>query len=122
MSSEPQQPHRFLKKLRHYAASFPETTEVEAWGHPTFRAGKKIFATYGYYKGRHTMSTKQSLPDQALLISDPRFRVADYVGKHGWVTIDIERVDWDTVAELVERSYRLIALKRMVKALDENQS
>ena len=27
----------------------PETTEVEAWGHPTFRAGKKIFAIKAFF-------------------------------------------------------------------------
>jgi len=30
-------------------------------------------------------------------------------------------VDWDEVAELAEDSYRQVALKRMLKALDEAQ-
>ncbi|NLD75460.1 MAG: MmcQ/YjbR family DNA-binding protein, partial [Acidimicrobiales bacterium] len=38
----------------------------------------------------------------------------------GWLTLDFEAapVDWDEVAELVETSYRRIALKRQLKALD----
>jgi len=113
--------HPHLTALRKFAATLPETSEVEAWEHPTFRAGKKIFATYAHHKGKHCISCKQSKPDQALLVTDPRIEVASYTGKHGWITIDIDLVDWDTIAELVERSYRLIALKRMVKALDESQ-
>ena len=34
----------YLKDLRGVALSFPESAEVEAWGRPTFRAGKKMFA------------------------------------------------------------------------------
>ena len=37
---------RYLKDVRRVALSFPESAEVEAWGRPTFRAGKKMFATY----------------------------------------------------------------------------
>ncbi|MFT7463400.1 MAG: putative DNA-binding protein (MmcQ/YjbR family) [Pseudohongiellaceae bacterium] len=113
--------HPQLSALRQLTASWPETSEVETWDHPTFRAGQKIFATYAYHKGLHSISCKQSKPDQALLVTDPRFQVASHVGRHGWITIDIDHVEWDTVAELVEQSYRLIALKRMVKALDESQ-
>jgi predicted DNA-binding protein (MmcQ/YjbR family) len=36
------------------------------------------------------------------------------VGQHGWVGVwlDVE-VDWDFVAELVEKSYRMTAPKRL---------
>jgi len=111
--------HPLLTKLRKLNATLPETAEVEAWEHPTFRAGKKIYATLGVGKdGLPTISCKQTQPDQSALVTDPRFRVADYVGKHGWITLDADRVPWPLVEELVLKSYRLIALKRMVKALD----
>ena len=38
-------PH--LDDLRGVCLELPEATEVEAWGRPTFRAGKKMFAAYG---------------------------------------------------------------------------
>ena len=50
----------------------------------------------------------------------PRFYAPPYWGPSGWLSLDFEarRVDWDEVAELVESSYRQVALKRMLKALD----
>jgi hypothetical protein len=34
-----------LRQLREIALAVPEAVEVEAWGRPTFRDGKKIFVT-----------------------------------------------------------------------------
>jgi hypothetical protein len=36
-----------LRRLRKLCLSLLETAEVIAWGHPTFRAGKKMFAACG---------------------------------------------------------------------------
>ena len=119
MARAESKPHAALVKLRRLAASFPETKEVETWEHPTFRAGNKIFATFEQHRGAPTICTKQTGPDQEDLIEETGFFVAPYVGKHGWVAIHVDEVEWPVVADLVERSYRLVALKRMTRALDE---
>jgi predicted DNA-binding protein (MmcQ/YjbR family) len=106
-------------KLRRLADSFPETAEVEAWGHPTFRVRNKIFASFGERDGQPTIGVKQTLGDQAILIQDPRFYVSPYVGKHGWIGIRIDEVEWEFVADLVESSFRLVAPKRLARALDD---
>ena len=51
-----------------------------------------------------------------LVGADPeRFFVPPYVGHKGWVGARLDgRPDWDEVAALVRRSYRLIAPKRLV--------
>jgi hypothetical protein len=36
----------YLGELREVCLAFPDVCEVEAWGRPTFRAGKKIFAVF----------------------------------------------------------------------------
>jgi hypothetical protein len=36
----------YLTELRDVCLAFPESCEVEAWGRPTFRAGKKMFAVF----------------------------------------------------------------------------
>src|SRR6266567_8131855 len=36
----------YLAQLREVCLAFPESCEVEAWGRPTFRAGKKLFAVF----------------------------------------------------------------------------
>lgn len=113
------QSHPYLRKLRKLAGTFPETTEVETWGHPTFRVREKIFASFGSHDGDANIGVKQTKADQSILTHDPRFFVAPYVGRHGWIGIRIDEVEWDVVADLVESSYRLIAPKRLVKQLDE---
>ena len=111
-------PHPHLAKLRKLVASLPEGVEVEAWEHPTFRAGKRMFAAYGGYEDFPSISIKQTLPDQAVLVQDPRFHLPKYVAKQGWVGIDCTRVSWSMVEDLAIRGYRLVALKRMLAALD----
>jgi predicted DNA-binding protein (MmcQ/YjbR family) len=110
-----------LPRLREICLALPEATEVEAWGHPTFRVNDKIFASYGVEGARASMGVKTT-PDMqsALVMSDPRFTVAAYVGKHGWVSLSLAgTVDLGEVEMLVKGSYRLIAPARLVRQLDE---
>lgn len=113
----------YLTELRAICLAFPESCEVMAWGHPTFRAGKKIFATFGVDEAndRYVMSFKPDAEDREALLQDPRFFVPKYSGAGGWLALDFTAasVDWSEVRELVDSSYRQVALKRMVKALDQ---
>ena len=113
----------FLGELRDVCLDLPEAIEVEAWGRPTFRAGKtgKIFALFSGTEDRpHGVIFKPDEDERLALIEDPRFYAPPYFGPSGWLTLDFEAapVDWDEVGELVEVSYRRIALKRQLKALD----
>lgn len=110
----------YLTELRKICLGFPETTEVEAWGRPTFRAGK-IFATFsGIDERPWGVIFKPEGDERRALIEDERFYSPPYWGPGGWLALDFAaaKVDWNEVAELIESSYRQIALKRMVKALD----
>ena len=111
-----------LAALRARALAFPEAVEVEAWGRPTFRAGKKIFAVYTSGDEHAAAMVFKPDPDERLaLLEDERCYVPPYFGPSGWLALDlaVAPVDWDEVEELLDASYRLVALKRMVKALDE---
>jgi hypothetical protein len=115
----------FLAELRDVALAFPESHEVEAWGRPTFRAGKKIFATFsGTDERPYGVIFKPDADDRLALLEDPRFFSPPYWGPGGWVTLDFEAgpVDWDEVDELLDASYRQVALKRMLRALDARAS
>lgn len=112
----------FLGELRSICLALPETAEVEAWGRPTFRAGKKIFAVFsGASEGRYSVIFKPDADERPALVGDARVYVPPYFGSGGWLALDFSAapVDWAEVAELVETSYRQVALKRMVRALDE---
>ena len=110
----------YLADLRRECLGLPEATEVEAWGRPTFRAGKKMFAMFVEQDGHgFAVAVKAEPVERAALVRDPRFYVPPYLGPSGWLALDftVAPVDWSEVAELLEASYRQVALKRMLKQL-----
>ena len=111
-----------LRKLRALCLSLPETTEVASWGHPNFRAGRKIFVALETYKGIFSIAFRLTPSEQEILLSDPRFYLTPYVGHRGWVSLKVDgRLDWDLVRDLAVRAYRHAALKRMLAALDARE-
>jgi len=103
---------RMFKKLRDLCMSLPGVSEVEAWGHPNFRVGKKTFAVFEVYRGRPCIAVKAADGLQQLLIDDVRFFRTPYIGNRGWVSAWVDRdVDWGLLKDLVKRSYSLIAPK-----------
>lgn len=111
---------KVLERLRGIALALPEAWETVSFGHPTFRAGKKTFAVFENYRGEDTICLKATREDQTLLVLDPRFFVAPYVGQHGWTSMRVgSGLDWDEASELVRESYRLVATKKMLARLDE---
>jgi hypothetical protein len=112
----------YLARLRAVCGRFPESVEVEAWGRPTFRAGKKIFAVFQSEadRARYAVIFRPDDDERPALLEDPRFYVPPYFGPSGWLGLVFSAdVDWQEVDELMESSYRRVALKRMLKALDE---
>jgi predicted DNA-binding protein (MmcQ/YjbR family) len=109
-----------LKKVRGLCLALPEAKEVEAWGHPTFRAGKKMFAGYGATDGVPTLGLKMSFERQEELLKDDRFFPTPYAARQGWVSLRLGKdTDWDELRALVREAYQQVALKRMLKALEE---
>jgi predicted DNA-binding protein (MmcQ/YjbR family) len=111
----------YLAELREVCLALPESAEVEAWGRPTFRAGKRMFAVFeGAEDHPFAVVFKPEPDERPALVDDPRFYVPAYYGPSGWLALDLTAapVDWEEVAELVETSYRQVALKRMLAALD----
>jgi predicted DNA-binding protein (MmcQ/YjbR family) len=114
-------PDAALDRLRAVCLGFPEAVEVLAWGRPTFRAGKKIFVAAGASMNRpHTIVFKPDPEERRALVDDPRFFIPPYFGPAGWLAMDFGApdTDWVELAELVETSYRQVALKRQLTELD----
>jgi predicted DNA-binding protein (MmcQ/YjbR family) len=111
-----------LAELRAICLAFPEAVEVEAWGRPTFRAGKKIFAVFsGDDDHAFAVIFKPEPEERPALLDDERFYAPPYFGPSGWLALDLTaaEVDWTEVGELLDGSYRQVALKRMLRALDD---
>ncbi|HET7463887.1 MAG TPA: MmcQ/YjbR family DNA-binding protein [Longimicrobium sp.] len=106
------------EQVREIALSLPEAEEKETWGEATFRVRDKIFTVLG--ETGKSAGVKASKEDQALLISsDPdTFSVSEYVGRFGWVTVQLARVDPKVMEELIVDAWRRTAPKRTVKEYD----
>ena len=94
--------------------SLPQATEKEAWGDPTFRVREKNFAMEKRGDGRVSVWCKAPEGSQEVLVgADPeRFFVPPYVGHKGCIGMRLDnRPDWDEVAFVVRRSYRLIEIR-----------
>ena len=118
------QADKLIHRVRAICLALPEVKEVEAWGHPTFRAPKKMFAACGSSeKGTDpTLGLKVGFDRQEVLLTDPRFFPTPYAAHQGWVSLKLApQMDWDEVAGLVREAYRQVALTRLLKALDAMQ-
>ena len=107
-------------RLRALALDLPDAHERETWGHPTFRVRNKIFAILRDDDGPPVVTLKASPDDQAELVAaaPDTFGVASHVGRFGWVTVRLDRVDPDELRELVVEAWRRTAPKRAVAAFD----
>jgi hypothetical protein len=102
-------------------ASLPggEEVIVVEWGdHPTFRVNNKMFASGA--PDSTTMSVKASKEDQAELVASrpETFAVARYVGRFGWIEVQLPNVDEAELRELLTDAWRRTAPKKLVKQLD----
>ncbi len=116
---------RPLTRLRKLCLALPEAWEQEAWGEPTFRAGKKLFAMYAaagnhHGAGRHAAWIKSSIARQEMLlrVAPDRFFKPPYVGPSGWIGVWLDgATDWEELAELLREGYCMIAPKKLIARL-----
>jgi len=123
-------PH-LLARFAEICLAFPEAVEVEQFGGPWYKAGKKPFAYYGSesertpdgeYHGVDGAAFNLTPLDQSAVLEDPRFTRPHYIGHHGWVATRWDREpDWDEVRELALSAYRKVANARQLKALEATQ-
>ena len=108
-------------RLVNICESFPEVSvEVAGESHLAFRIRKRIFAYYlfdHHGDGMIAFTCKSSLSEQRSLVkTDPiSFFVPPYLGSKGWIAIrlDLDEVDWDTVADLARRAYQELAPRKL---------
>ena len=114
-----------LARVTEIALSLPETTRKVYGSHAQFLIRKKTFA---YFLDNHhgdgiVAVTCKVLPrdSKALVASQPRrFYLPDYLASKGWVALrlDVGKVDWSEVKELLSCSYALIAPKKLAQRVN----
>ncbi|WP_133366695.1 phosphoribosylglycinamide formyltransferase [Qipengyuania sediminis] len=123
-------PAHLLARVRALALALPEAHERESHGSAGFRVGSentgKFFA---YFSDRHhgtphiALLAKTGSMDEleTLLEAHPEayFKPA-YYGASGWIGVILNRpgLDWDLVAEWLERSWRAVAPPRLTRLMD----
>ena len=108
------------RAIRDIALGFPEATERETWGHPTFRVRDKIFVSYGVDDDGRSQVTMKAAPgeQESLLAEGEPFFVPKYLGAKGWIGVHVDdRTDWNAIAELVADSYREIAPRTLSEGI-----
>jgi predicted DNA-binding protein (MmcQ/YjbR family) len=107
-----------LARLRTLCLALPETSEAGSWGHPNFRAGKRTFVTYEIVGARPSIAFRLEPDEVRDVLAMKGFFPTPY-GKGAWVSLNAtKRISWRLVGVLVERSYRVVAIKRMIDRLD----
>ena len=109
-------------ELRQVVRSLPEAEERETWGHPTFRVRDRMFAAMSEDGQEATVTATRQ--EQAALVSAAQetFGIPAYVGRHGWVSIQLATVDPAELRELIVEAWRQTAPKRLVAAYDSGHS
>jgi predicted DNA-binding protein (MmcQ/YjbR family) len=111
-----------VSRLRELCLSLPETSERASWGHPNFRAGKRTFVTFEIVKRRPSIAFRLDPVNVDRLLRRKQFFATPY-GRGQWISLQADGIlNWKLVAQLVHRSYRTVATKRMIDLLDRRSS
>jgi hypothetical protein len=111
-----------LTELTKIALTLPETKRKICGRHAQFLIRSKTFAYFlDDHHGDGIVAVNcKALPgdNKALAEAQPRrFYLPAYIASKGWVALrlDVGKIDWDEVKELLIGSYALIAPKRLAE-------
>jgi predicted DNA-binding protein (MmcQ/YjbR family) len=113
-----------IERIERIALGLPEAERVDiaAWDdQPTFRVRGKNFV---FTDAAGTRLTLKLPPEEAEWVArtvHDAHPTRYGLGRHGWVTMPSPRDEqgWQQVAEWIRESYRQVAPKRLVAALDD---
>jgi predicted DNA-binding protein (MmcQ/YjbR family) len=108
--------------LRKHALSYPEAHEDFPWGERVVKVKGKVFLFLGKHEQMLGLSVK--LPSSASFALGLPFAspTAYGLGKSGWVTARFarrEKPPLDLLMKWIDESYRAVAPKRLVAAMDD---
>jgi hypothetical protein len=105
-------------RLRAICLSLPEAHEEPMRRGPSYRVGDKIFAVERPWSDWVGLWCKVPEGTREIILGacPCRFFVPPYFGAKGWIGVGLdEAADWREAEAFVQRSYRLIAPKRLAK-------
>lgn len=123
-------PAHLLARVRERALALPETHERESHGSAGFRVGsEKSGKFFAYFADQHhgtphiSLLVKCGSMDEleGLIEAQPHaYHKPAYYGAAGWIGVILNRpgLDWETVGEWLERSWRAVAPPRLTRLID----
>ncbi len=120
---------RRLLRLTKSCLEFPEAKRELAGRHARFHVREKTFAWFlddHHGDGIVSVSCKMPLGDnrEVAALDPKRYYLPAYMSHRGWIALrlDVGKIDWNEVEELLAGSYRLIAPKRLAAQLSSRKS
>jgi hypothetical protein len=108
-----------FEDVRRIALALPEAEEILTWDTDlTFRVRGKIFAIGGEGATRVSIKARPDRQSELIDLDPATFASSAYVGRFGWTTVDLERVDPELLASLLRSAWRLTAPKRLLATLE----
>lgn len=109
---------RVFGRVRALCLSFPEASEVSAWGHPVFRVRRKAFVAFEQVRERPSIAFRLDPLEVERLLERKSLFATPY-GRGLWASLWVDRaVNEKLLEKLAKQSYRLMAGKRLSALLD----
>jgi hypothetical protein len=107
-------------QLKKIALSFPEANEKPSYGKPSFFIAKKFFTRLRADDNSLVMVVDGMDSRDMMLELDPKtYHITDHYRDYPAVLVRMERVTPEEVRIMLERRWRKIAPKKLVKLVDE---
>ena len=106
-------------EFRKIALSFPDALEKISYGKPAFAVGKKFFTRFRA-EDESIVLIVGSIDERDMMIeSDPKtFHITDHYKDYPSVLVRIARIDAKTLHGMLERRWRAIAPKKLLKEIE----
>lgn len=102
------------EQVRELALALPGVSEQDHWGKPSFRVGRKIFATLHAEDRRAVL--KFPIPDQTALVAmEPAVYSIGGWAHQGWTMVDLKKVPKTRFAGQLALAWKQVAPKRIIR-------
>jgi len=114
--------HPLSGPTRAFAAGLPGAWEDHPWGETVYKVGKKVFVFFGVGDEGHLTVKLRDRHDEAMAFD--WVKPSGYgLDRGGWVSCSLPPdAPLEMVVSWIEESYRIVAPKKLVAALDEGGS
>jgi len=110
-------------QFRKIAGSFPEAHEKPSYGNPAFFIAKKFFTRYRKDDNSLVFIVADILTRDMMLELDPKtYHITDHYKDYPAVLVRMDRITPDELKLMLERRWRHIAPKKLVREIDEKLS